>query len=218
VGEDDSTRPKGALRAVGELGPAWITSITGLIAVLTAAGFFVGHATASSNAAAQPTVTVIKTVQVGAAANPVSSASAPTSTASTPTSSSSATSASGVANGTQLGSYSIDLSAYYSVPLGATKPTQAQFIDSASGGDLFYNGGDYVPGQSSEQMVSLPDGTTPTYKSCSTGTTFVGLVADTAGASFCVIETSGKLAGIYVTSDQSGYAVLQVTVWQYTSS
>ena len=210
MGEDNSTQPKSALRTIGELGPAWITSITGLIVALTGAGFLVGHATATTNTAAQPTVTIIKTVQAGAAANPASSDSA----ASDASSSNSATDGSGAANGTQLGSYSIDMADYYSAPLSAAKPTQSQFTSDS--GDLFYDGVSFTT-RGSDQLVSLPNGTTPTYKACSTGTTFADSAGDTAGSSFCLVEATGKLAGVYVSSEQSDYDVLQVTVWQYVS-
>jgi hypothetical protein len=78
VGDDKSGNSGNALRAVGELGPAWITAITGLVATLTTAGFIVGHATAGSSAAPQPAVTITKTIQVGAGAavNPAPSATA----------------------------------------------------------------------------------------------------------------------------------------------
>lgn len=216
MGDDKPGHSGNALRTVGELGPAWITAITGLVATLTTAGFIVGHATAGSSAAPQPTVTITKTIQVGAGAavNPAPSATGKSSAGST----NSTAGATGVANGTQLGSYSIDLSMSYSVPLGATKPTQAQFSSSSSGGDLYFNGGvEFRTGLSSEELVSLPDGATPTYQACSTATTFVDSAGYSAGTSFCVIETAGKLAGVYVSSEQSSYAVLQVTVWQYAS-
>lgn len=216
MGDDKSGHSGNTLRAIGELGPAWITAITGLVATLTTAGFIVGHATAGSSAAPQPTVTITKTIQVGAGAavNPAPSATGKSSAAIT----NSTAGATGVANGTQLGSYSIDLSMSYSVPLGATKPTQAQFSNSSSGGDLYFNGGvEFLTGLSSEELVSLPDGAAPTYQACSAATTFVDSVDDSTGTSFCVIETAGKLAGVYVSSEQSSYAVLQVTIWKYTS-
>jgi hypothetical protein len=212
VAERSPSQSRGALRTIGELGPAWISSLTGLVVALTAAGFFVGHATANTGASPRPVVTVIKTVKVGESAGSAGSTSATDAGANTgPTSN-----AASEPNGTELGSYSIDLSAYYSVPLGATKPSQSQFAYEVRSGDLYYTGGDYYPGPN-EQSVGLPSGTLPSYEACSTGTTFNDQVEDVAGASFCVIEAEGKLAGVHVTSDESGYAVLQITVWQYVS-
>lgn len=208
----NSTSSKGVLRVIGELGPAWVTSIAGLIAALATAGFFVGHATASASATAQPTVTIIKTVAGEATASPTGS-SAPVSNTG---SSSTATIGAGAANGAVLGTYSIDVSFGYSVPLSATKPTQAEFTKTISGGDMYFDGGEFYPGDN-EQLVSLPSGTTPTYTACSTSTTFASFVSNTSGASFCVVETSGTLAGVYVSSDQSGYAVVQVNVWRDVS-
>lgn len=72
-----------------EVGPAWITAITGVIVALTAAGFFVGHATAGSGAATPAptvTVTVTKTLSPSGSAGP--SVDAPTTVAAaTPTTS-----------------------------------------------------------------------------------------------------------------------------------
>jgi hypothetical protein len=53
--------PKSGWARLLEIGPAWITAISGLIVALAAAGFFVGHVTASGGTAApQPTATVTK--------------------------------------------------------------------------------------------------------------------------------------------------------------
>ena len=220
MAEETSTPPKSALRVIGELGPAWITSITGIIAVLATAGFFVGHATAGANAVPQPTATakatatVTKTIYPGAAARP---SAAPATAVSGTADASNVSSAGLPANGTLLGSYSIDLSAWYSAPLGPAQPTQAQFTQTSSGGDVYYNSASYSAGRDSERVVSLPTGIAPTYKACSTGTTFTQNVTDTVGASFCVLEADGKTAGVYVSADESGYAVLQVSVWQSAS-
>jgi hypothetical protein len=46
----DKTEEKKSSR-IGELGPAWISAIAGLIVALTGAGFIAGHATASSSTA-----------------------------------------------------------------------------------------------------------------------------------------------------------------------
>lgn len=100
------------------------------------------------------------------------------------------------------------------MPLGPQQPVQAQFTQTMSAGDLHFNGFDYSPGRAGEQLVSLPNGTTPTYKACSTATTFTSSVADTQGASFCILEEDGDFAGVYVAADQSGYAQLQASVWQ----
>ena len=213
MAEDTSTPPKSTLRAIGELGPAWITSITGVIVALATAGFFVGHVTADSNVMPQPTVTVTKTIDSGAAARP----SATATTASGAADMDGVRSVPAPADGTLLGSYSIDLSEGYSAPLGPSQPSQAQFTQTMSAGDVLYDGWNYSAGRSSERIVSLPVGTTPTYRACSTGTTFTSYVASAVGASFCVLEVSGKLAGVNVLAEQTGHVLLQVSVWQRTS-
>ena len=121
------------------------------------------------------------------------------------------------ANGTQLGAYAFDLTNGYSAPLGATAPTQSEM---ASGGscDVQYDG--YVYSCNQEKMISLPDGSTPSYSACTTGTIFVGEVAATQGNVFCIIEPNGSVAGITVASagtSPSYYVSLVVTVWKYVS-
>jgi hypothetical protein len=120
-------------------------------------------------------------------------------------------------NGTQLGAYAFQLTNGYSAPLGATAPTQAEI---ASGGscDIEYNGEIYSCNQ--EKIVSLPNGSTPSYSACTTGTLFVNDVDPTEGNVFCIIETSGSVAGVSVASAGSTpnyYISVKVTVWQYVS-
>jgi hypothetical protein len=194
------------LRFIFSQAPAWITA---LIAVV---GFIAGYGTryaqapaghgSAPTAAPQPTVTLPKAAPVGSQASP---------------------SASG---GRQLASYPVNLPPGYSVPLGVTQPTQSQFIHVGSLGDLDLNtSGSVGPGSnflplSGDKMVLLQSGSTPTYKGCSTDTGFVSSVDNTTGATFCLTEASGKVAGISVSSIGSAppyYSVLQVTVWQGAS-
>ena len=67
-----------------------------------------------------------------------------------------------------------------------------------------------------DQMVSLPNGSTPTYASCKADTVLVPTVSSNPGTAFCVIETTGKMAGVYVESvnSQPSYIVLRVWVWE----
>jgi hypothetical protein len=186
--------------------PAWI------IALIAVFGFIAGYGTRyaqaparhgkASTAAPQPTVTVTKTVPVGGQASPLAS------------------------GGTQLASYPVNLPPGYAVPLGVTPPTQSQFIHVGGFGDLVLNTSGLVgPGSnllplSGDKMILLKSGSTPTYKTCSTGTGFVSSVDNTTGAAFCLIEGTGKLAGISVSSIGSAQpydSVLQVTVWQGAS-
>lgn len=213
VEDSNPASPKSVLSTLGDLGPKWITSIAGFIVALTGAGFFVGHATATQVATPQPTITIIKTVLAQATTTATSSSSAsPGATGTT-----GATAAPGVANaanGTQLGAYTIDLSWGYSVPLTTAKPGQAQFT-TTDVGDV--NLGNYaISPLNGDKVVTLPGGTKPSYQACSNASTFVNGLGVTAGASGCVVEASGKLAGVYVDSQQSTGLVLDVTVWQYT--
>ncbi len=192
------------LGRIGELGPAWISAIAAVIVALTGAGFFAGRVSAPASPAAQPTKIITKTVPAAPPVSPAASA------ASASPSGAGAT----AGNGTLLGSYSFQLTNGYSAPLGPTAPTQAQI---ASGGtyDISYNGGIY-PG-TNEKMVSLPNGSTPTYSACTTGTVFEDSASLTQGTAFCIIETSGRVAGVSIASigSSSLYVVLKATVWKY---
>ncbi len=120
-------------------------------------------------------------------------------------------------NGTELGAYTFNLTNGYSAPLGPTAPTQAEI---ASGGscDVQYNGEIYSCNQ--EKIISLPSGSTPTYSACTTGTIFADEVNPTKGNVFCIIETSGQVAGIAVAaagSSPNNYVTLTATVWKYVS-
>lgn len=205
VGTNNEPSRKTRTQLIAELGPAWITAIAVLIGAMTAvAGFFLGHATVS-NASPHPTVTV--TVTRPASATSVSSNGPSSPTPSTESS-----------NGVLLGSYSIDLNYPNSVPLGPSKPTQSQF-NTGGAGDL----GTGAPADTlvfvplnGDKMVSLPNGATPTYQACATSSVFASQASSTAGTAFCLIE-SGRIAGLMVTSDNSSYAALQVSVWQNIS-
>jgi hypothetical protein len=177
------------------------TAIGGLIVALTgAAGIFVGHATAPKvTAEPQPTVTV---TVLGP-----SDLSSPSDPSGPPTSA--------AANGTQVGSYSININAGHSIPLGPVKPTQAQF-STAGIGDL----GTAAPADhlmfvpiNGNKMLALDGGSTPSYQACAATTVFSHQADSTAGTSFCLIE-NGRIAGVMVTSVQTYYVVLHVTVWQ----
>jgi len=205
---EDSRPPasQSKVRHIGELGPAWISAIGGLIVALTGAGFFVGHATAAkAEALPRQTVTVLRTVTISPSPADSLQASA-TSLTNT-----------GVA-GTQLGSYSVNIGFGHSIPLGATKPVQADFSTSGLG-DL----GTAAPADhlvfvpiNGNKMLSLPGGTTPSFQACANDTVFASQADSAPGTSFCLIET-GKIAGVIIASAQPSYVVLNVTVWQNAS-
>lgn len=98
----DKSLRKGKLARFAELGPGRISAITGFLAVLFAAGFFVGHTTGSPRA--QPAVTITGTPSSGKSAVPSSSEP------STGTVASSA--------GKLLGSYTVTLPRMAPPPLG----------------------------------------------------------------------------------------------------
>jgi hypothetical protein len=128
-------------------------------------------------------------------------------------------SAKSLPNGALLGSYSISVTVGpgESLPLNATKPTQSQLNTGA--GDL----GTGTPADAfvflpinGDKMLGLPGGSTPSYQSCIADTVFEGEANSNPGTAFCLSAT-GRMIGVTVTSLQSAFAVLHITVWQNTS-
>lgn len=118
-------------------------------------------------------------------------------------------------NGTQLASYSFQLTNGFSAPLGLTAPTQTQMGPPGSS-DITFNG--IISAGVGERMVSLPDGSTPTYSACATDTVFVTQISQAPGVAFCIIETTGRIAGVTVTSVNNSPnfvdVALKATLWQ----
>jgi len=199
---------KSGMGRLAELGPAWISALAALLAALAAAGFFAGRVSASAAPTAQPTMVVTKTMTASPAA--ITGGASP-STPSTPST------ANTEGNGTELGAYSFRLTNGYSAPLAASAPTQAQITQTSASYDIDFNGQIY-PG-SNERMISLASGSSPTYSACTSGTVFEDTAPADPGTAFCIVETSGRVAGITVASVNSSpsYLVLKVTLWQYVS-
>jgi hypothetical protein len=191
---------------LAELGPAWITAIASLIVALTGAGFFVGRASVTSNPPVSPTATP-KTAPVASSGGSGTSAppASPSDTASQTTA------------GVQLGTYSFGLTNGYDAPLGPTAPKQSQIMPANVGGsyDIGFNSSVYAG--SNEKMIGLPQGSTPTYSACSTGTVFETAASPLAqGTSFCIEETSGDIAGVTITSVGGSplYTAFKVILWR----
>jgi hypothetical protein len=198
---------KGRRGRFAELGPAWITALATLIVALTGAGFFVGRASVTSSPVTSPSGTIPKTV----------SAAPPTQTGGSAAPTPQSGSASIAANGAQLGSYSFQLTNGYTAPLGPTAPTQSQILAATSDGsyDISFNG-EVTPGDN-EKMISLPEGSTPTYSACTSGTVFEQYATPLAqGTVFCVTETTGDVAGVTITSVGGSplSSVFKVTLWK----
>jgi hypothetical protein len=198
-----------------ELGRARITTAA-LIAALTSAALVAGCGSHSSSASSKPTVAATKTATAPPASAPA--ASAPASTASPAAPTTSGTEAAG--DGTQLGAYGFELTDGYSAPLGVAAPAQSQMVSVNSGGpyDIMYDGN--IEAGSGEKMISLPNGATPTYSACTTGTTFISGATPEEGAAFCIIETSGQMAGVTISglsSSPATTATFKVTIWKFVS-
>jgi hypothetical protein len=199
-------------------GRAGVTTAAALIATLGGAGLVVGCASHPSSASATPTVVVTKTVAAAPASDPAADPSAPASAASSPATPTPSGPAATTGDGSQLGAYSFQLTYGYGAPLGSAAPTQSQMVSASSAGpwDISYNG--YVYPGSDEKMISLPDGATPTYSACTTGTTFIQDATPDKGTAFCIIETNGQVAGVVISglnSSPANTASFKVTAWKY---
>ena len=187
----EQPKKKGFWKRFAELGPAWISALVAVIGLLTGGAVYV-------------VVRVGASPPAKATATPSGSTASPSSTGGTDT----------AGNGTQLASYSFQLTNSYWALLGLTAPTQAQIGQGVGSYDIFYYDA-FQPGPG-EKMLSLPNGSTPTYSACATDRVFVGSASATQGTAFCVVETTGRVAGVTVTSvnGSPNYAVLKVTLWQ----
>jgi hypothetical protein len=190
------------------------------LAVLALAGCGKAAASTTTASSARPSVAASATVAPSSPAPsslPSSAAAAPSVSPGVSTTSGAATTP---ANGTLLGSYTFTLPQYGSAPLGAAAPDQAQIL-SATGRDVIWNtgaGGAPLQTGGGDQMLSLPSGATPTYQACKTDTLTSDEESNNAGTAYCLIETTGEMAGVTVVSANLAqtpwYLVLHVMVWE----
>jgi hypothetical protein len=146
---EDGKPSKSSWARIGELGPAWITAIAGLVTALAGTGLFVFlHSTGANNPDSGPSTTTVT--------SPVPSSFAP--------SVSSASSFSASSDGAQLGSYNVALPLNHSVFLDPTPPTQSQIAAGSGSGDISESRR-LIPAVG-DKMFSLPLNTIPTYQGC----------------------------------------------------
>ena len=179
---------KGWSERISELGPAWITAIAALFAVFVGGGYVAGHTSGARDPAPQPTVTVTATATATETSLATSSPQSPRASQVT------------TSDNAQLGSYEIVLPPGYSIPLGASKPTQSQFDSTEQSGDLDDTGAgnenDTYQELSGDRMVQLPDNSKLTYNACTSSTAFTGRISgDRLGIAFCILE-NGRIAGV----------------------
>lgn len=191
---EDGKPSKSSWARIGELGPAWITAIAGLITALAGTGLFVFlHSTGTNNPGSEQPTTIVTSPVPSSSASSVSASSS---------------------DGAQLGLYSVTLPPNRSVPLGPTAPTQSQ-IAAGSGSGVIWESGGLIP-VGVDKMLSLALGTIPTYQGCAADSSDASGASTIPETAFCLVEP-GRIAGVMVTSRSSTYVVLQVTIWQNTS-
>lgn len=190
-----------------------LTNVVGIVTVVLSAlaTFGVGAAVGHSTASPAPARTVFVT------APPGPSTAAPSQAPPTTPATTALVLPPALADGTVLGSYTVDLGFGHSIPLGADKPTQKDFSTTGLG-DL----GTAAPADhlvfvpiNGDRMLSLSSGVTPGFAACSTDTLFSTQADSKPGTAFCLIG-SGTLAGVKVASAHPSYVTLSVTVWQYS--
>ena len=177
-----------------------VTVVGGVIVALIVALLHIGGPSGSSPGGSG------SAASSGSSASPAGSASSPV------------TGQSSVANGTPLGSYSIDLATGSTVSLGSTQPPPSAF-SSTGNGDLEKVYSRLQPA-GDDQMETLPDGAAPTYQECSTDTDSTGMIIPYVGTSFCLTETSGLIAGGEVTAISSGdfasnVVTIHIFIWRH---
>jgi len=195
------------------------------LAVLALAGCGKAAASTTTASSARPSVAASATAVPSASNSPAPAASSPTSSptaapSASPGVSTTSAAATTPANGTLLGSYTFTLPQYGSAPLGPAAPDQAQIL-GGTGRDVIWNtgaGGAPLQTGGGDQMLSLPTGATPTYQACKTDTLTSDEESNNAGTAYCIIETTGEMAGVTVVSANLAqtpwYLVLHVMVWE----
>jgi hypothetical protein len=125
-----------------------------------------------------------------------------------------------VAAGTVLGSYRVRIPAGYRIPLGPTAPTQSQILANTDG-DLIWRpdlGGAPISPAGGDTMLSLSNGSTPTFDACTTDTLVINSAPSTTrGTAFCLLETTGMVAGVKVVNSSftaPSFVELDVVIWQ----
>jgi hypothetical protein len=188
-------RPSGGRSRWADLGPAWISAIAALVAALVAAAsFFAGRATAPASDGQRP-----RTTQTTASTAPESTVDSD-----------------GPAAGTVLARYTVDVAEGYGIDVAdqpqrpragipgdasLTVPTTF-LIGSGDGGKL----------------AQLGDAEEPTFQRCVANTRFTGTLNYLGrGDSFCY-SGRGFIAGVKikdkVSSVNSNYLTLDLTVWK----
>jgi hypothetical protein len=187
-------------RRILELGPAWIGSIATLIAALTAAGLFAVHSGDSHKDPGPPAGANSTPTTIGGQGGTATPATT-TPTATTPDTT-------GVAPGTQLVSFSVDLSDRYGIVVGATtsRPTPDDLVDFYQLNWVFF------PGPTGGTIASS-DKQAPGYEDCRDDTRFDNQLEVQVGNSFCYLG-HGMVAAVMVKHREHTFVTIQVTVWQ----
>lgn len=125
---------------------------------------------------------------------------------------------SGTGVGVQVVAYDTVLPAAHSVQLNTSTPTQSQYSQDRSAGDIYYDSSFYdeLTINTNDDLYTLPGNVSPTYHLC----TFNGISATTinplsAGTNFC-LKKNNLMLGITITGEDNkiNQLSLHVIVWR----
>ncbi|MFD7732295.1 hypothetical protein ACFV6F_18135 [Kitasatospora phosalacinea] len=195
--------------------------LIGIAAVITALGTVLGIVLGQGGDSHEDA----KADPPAASASPSAPAAAPASTpvaastapAGTPSAAATGGDDGAVANGSQIGTYSLHVPGGYGVPLTTAAPKIDDY-EQGEAGDVYVGGEAQAFSPSGQnKLIPLKNGTAPTYSACTTAGTFVQQVPTAPGTAFC-ISAPGRMIGIRVTAAHTVnvpfWAEAQATVWQ----
>ncbi|MFJ9369357.1 hypothetical protein ACIRRA_33730 [Nocardia sp. NPDC101769] len=197
---------------IHEIGPAWITTILGLLVALTGMGVVVGRESASQVATPQTiTVTAVGSAVTTIAAQP---------SGQTPMDGGAATSAASgattqqVAEGVELVRCSVDVADGYTVPIERTStcPGPSKYVS----GFMFNGSNAYASGGT--MAVATDD--EPTYDSCKKNTRYASPLNVATGTTLCFHGHSviASIAIREIKRDSGTYAAIDLVIWRGASA
>jgi hypothetical protein len=181
------TKRSGKPPRILEQVPNWLTALAALLtAVVAAASFFAGRATAPS----YPN-------EANPLAQSSSTASASAATAGTPAR-------------TQLSSFTVDLPGQYGLIFGAS-PSRPIATEDGTAAHMKYS--DLIYSADAQGKFVTPDPSPPTYQNCVDSTRYTKtIIAPALGTSFCYLGHN-MVVSVTLTASWPQYQTLAVVVW-----
>ncbi|MFD6350439.1 hypothetical protein [Nocardia tengchongensis] len=209
---NQQSSPRRRRAKLHEIGPAWITAISGLLVALTGMGVVVGRESVSPVAAPQTiTVTAGGSAVTTIAAQP--SGQTPNGGGAT-TSAVSAGPTQQVAEGVELVRCSVDVAVGYTLPIERTNtcPEPSKYASGFdfNGSNAYTSGGKMAAAANDE----------PTYDSCKKNTRYASPLDVAAGTALC-FHGQNVIASIVIREvkhDSGTYAAIDLVIWRGASA